>query len=207
MISKEANQGYTLIEIMIALAVFAILSVITASSMYQSFDIRSRLNIESNQLNEILVAITRIKHDTEQIIDRSIISNDLLMFPPFTGLSQSLEFSHGGIVNPNNIEARSTLQRVAYICDKSKLIRRTWGGLDIPIRNKGLDKIILTNLSECKFSYISHSKQILAEWREYAVQQNQKRESLPLAIRFNFKFKNLGSMSLDFAIPGALYAA
>lgn len=201
------NNGYTLIEIMIALAVFAILSVITATSMYQSFDIRSRLNLKSNQLNEILEAITLIKHDTDQIIDRAIINNELLMFPPFTGFPQYLEFSHGGIVNPNNTEPRSTLQRVAYICDKSKLIRRTWDSIDIPIRDKGLDKVIISNLNECKFSYISHSKHIFEEWRDYAVQQNQKKESIPLAIRFNLKFEKLGSISLDFAIPGALYAA
>ena len=67
------THGYTLLEIMVALAVFAILSTITAATMIHSFDIRARVNIQSDQLNATQVALTLIARDIEQMVDRPVI--------------------------------------------------------------------------------------------------------------------------------------
>ncbi len=203
----KMNPGYTLLEIMIALAVFALLSTITASAMYYAFDTRTRVNVQANQLNAIQLALTLIARDTEQMVDRAIRGNEIRLFPPFVGRSHYLEFTRGGLVNPNEIEPRSTLQRIAYACIGNQLIRRSWESLDTPNRNHPQDKIILDHLKQCSFSYLATNHQMLPEWREYAVQQNQKKETLPIAIQATLTISDWGNMSLLFAIPGALYAS
>ena len=199
--------GFTLLEVMVALAVFAILSTITASAMYQAFDTRARVNVQANQLNEIQLALTLIARDTEQMIERGTIGDEMRMFPPFVGQGAYLEFTRGGFVNPNGIERRSTLQRIAYKCADNKLVRRSWDALDTTNRNHYLDKTILGHLDKCKFSYLANNRQILPEWREYAVQQNQKKETLPIAIQVTLTVHDLGNMSLLFAVPEAVYAS
>ncbi len=199
--------GFTLLEVMVALAVFAILSTITASAMYQAFDTRARVNVQANQLNEIQLALTLIARDTEQMIERGTNGDEMRMFPPFVGQGAYLEFTRGGFVNPNGIERRSTLQRIAYKCADNKLVRRSWDALDTTNRNHYLDKTILEHLDKCKFSYLANNRQILPEWREYAVQQNQKKETLPIAIQVTLTVHDLGNMSLLFAVPEALYAS
>lgn len=202
----KITHGYTLLEIMVALAVFAILATITASAMYRAFDTRSRVNIQANQLNTVQLAFTLIERDTEQVLERAVRGNEMHLFPPFVGLPHHVEFTHGGLVNPNGVELRSTLKRTAYICSGSKLIRRSWENLDTPTRKINHDKILLDNLEDCTFAYLSHSHQMLPEWRAYAVQQNQKKETLPIAIQLTLTIHDWGNTSWLFILPEALYA-
>lgn len=199
--------GYTLLEVLVALTVFAILATITASAMYQAFNTRARVNEQANQLNTLQVAMALITRDTDQIADRSIFGNEMHQFPPFVGESKYLEFTRGGSVNPKEQERRSTLKRVGYFCTGKKLIRRGWDSLDSPLRKNRQDKVLLDNLEACSFAYISNSRQVLPEWRPYAMQQTQKQETLPVAIQFNLTVSEWGNMSLLFIIPEALYAA
>lgn len=201
------NRGYTLIEVMVALAVFAILAAITSQALYHAFDTRARVNVQANQLNDIQLAIALLSRDTEQVIDRSIRGNEMHLFPPFIGQPHYFEFTRDGLVNPGGVELRSTLKRIAFLCMGKKLVRRSWESLDTPSRKNYRDKILLNNLDECSFAYLTNARQILTEWREYAVQQNQKKETLPLAIQVNLNIHNWGKMSLLFAVPEALYAS
>ncbi len=201
------GKGYTLIEVLVALTVFAILATITASAMYHAFNTRSRVNAQANQLNELQVAMALIIRDTDQIVERSILGNEMHQFPSFVGEHNYLEFTRGGSVNPTETERRSTLKRVAYICSGKKLIRRGWEGLDAPTRKNYRDKVLFNNLEACSFAYLSNSRQVLSEWRAYGVQQTQKQETLPIAIQLTLSVSEWGNMSLLFIIPMALYAA
>lgn len=201
----KLKQGYTLIEILIALVVFAILSTITSSVLYQSFDTRKKLDSQAFQLNRIQLALKIMENDITQMIERSILANELRTFPPFIGQSHYIEFTRNGLVNPIDLEQRSTLQRVAYLCQNHQLIRRSWPYVDIQNRKQYQDKVLLQQLSECSFAYLSHARQILPEWREFAVQIDQKRETLPIAIQVTISPYEWGNMSLLFPIPEALY--
>jgi general secretion pathway protein J len=129
------------------------------------------------------------------------------LFPPFVGQPNYVEFTRGGIVNPNGVAHQNTLKRIAYVCMKNKLVRRSWEHLDSPARRKYRDKVLLENLKDCSFGYLGHDHNILKEWRAYAIQQNQKKESVPIAIQLNLKISEWGKASLLFSIPEALYAA
>jgi general secretion pathway protein J len=204
--NRYYSLGYTLLEIMIALAVFAIVATISASAMYQAFDTRARVNVQAQQLNTIQLALSFITRDTEQIIERATLGNEMHSFAPFIGQANYVEFTRGGFVNPTQA-LRSTLQRVAYLCMNKKLIRRSWHHLDIPKRNQHEDRIIFDNVEACEFAYLNHSHQTLSEWRAYAMQQNQNRTTSPIAIQMSITLRHLGNMNLLFPIPGALYAA
>jgi general secretion pathway protein J len=203
----KKNFGYTLIEVMVALTIFALLAAITSSTLYHSFNIRERVNTQANQLNTLQISLTLLSRDTAQIIERAVIGEEMHLFPPFVGQPKYVEFTRGGIMNPNGVARKNTLKRIAYVCTKNELLRRSWEHLDSPSRRKYRDKIILSNLKNCSFAYLGHDHNILKEWRAYAIQQNQKKETLPLAIQFSFTISEWGSTSLLFSIPEALYAA
>ncbi len=200
----KINRGYTLIEVMVALAVFAILAAITSQALYHAFDTRARVNQQASQLNELQLAMTLLMRDTQQMVERPVRGNEMHLFPPFVGQPQYVEFTRGGLVNPQGKERRSTLKRVAYLCEGLTLVRRTWENLDSLNRKQYQDKIVLDNLKECSFAYLSQARQLLPEWREYAIQQNQKKETLPIAIQLTLT-PHWGNMSLLFIIPEALY--
>ncbi|MBI2785153.1 MAG: GspJ family T2SS minor pseudopilin variant LspJ [Legionella longbeachae] len=200
-------KGFTLIEILIALAVFAILATITTSVLYNAFTTRSRVNEQSERLSKIQLAISLIQQDTIQTVERPIRGNDMRLFPPFIGQTNYLEFTRDGDVNPGSIEKRSTLKRIAYVCQSGTLLRRTWANLDPVNRNVYEDKLLLDHLINCHFEYLNQNSQTLPEWREQAVNINQSKEPLPKAVQFNMTLQDLGEINLLFTIPEALYAS
>lgn len=199
------TKAYTLIEILIALAVFALLAVITSSVMYYAFNTRSRVNLQADRLNQLQASLTLMSRDMRQVTNRFVHGNDIKRIAPFVGKNVYVEFTRGGYTNPQAIERRSTLKRIGYLCEKNRLIRRSWPMLDSPIRSQYRDKTMLDNLSECSFKYVARNKQTLPTWQAFARQQNQNAENLPTAIRLDIKLKAWGEMNLLFILPGALY--
>lgn len=200
------NQGFTLIEILIALTVFAIIASITSSTLYYAFNTRTRVNEQSQRLSTLQLAVSLLQQDVSQTVERAIRGNDLRLFPIFVGRSQYMEFTRDGNVNPGGFEQRSTLKRVAYICQNGALKRRTWERLDSVNRNNYEDKLLIDNLDDCHFGFLNQNLEVFPEWRADAVNQDQNKESLPKAIQLNLKLHDSGELNLLFIIPGALYA-
>lgn len=202
----KKESGFTLIEILIALAVFAILASITSSTLYYAFNTRTRVNEQSERLSALQLAISIVQQDISQTAERAIRGNDMRLFPIFIGRPDYVEFTRDGDVNPGSIEKRSTLKRIALVCQNDSLLRRTWDTLDPFDRNTHADKVLISHLSDCHFGYLNQSLQVFPEWRADAVNQDQNKESLPKAIQVNLNVKKLGELNLLFTIPGALYA-
>lgn len=201
----KANKGFTLIEILIALAIFAILATLTSSVLYQAFNARARVNIQADKLSNLQMAVSLLQQDIVQAVNRPIRGNDMHLFPGFVGQPSYVEFTRDGSANPKALEQRSTLKRIAFVCEDNKLLRRTWATLDPLDRNVYDNKILLDNLTNCSFAYVNQALQTLTEWRENAVNQNQSKEPLPKAIQVNLSLQDWGNISLLFIIPGALY--
>lgn len=199
------QRGFTLIEILIALTVFAILATITSTVLYQSFTARTRVTAQADKLNALQMAISFIEQDIPQIVYRNIRGNDMHEFPGFIGEKNYLEFTRDGSANPEAQEQRSTLKRIAYVCSGNKLLRRTWPVLDPEDRNRYTDKVLLEQIENCHFNYLNQTLQVLHEWRENAVNADQEKEPLPKAVQFNFRVASWGQANLLFIIPGALY--
>jgi general secretion pathway protein J len=200
------NKGFTLIELLIALAVFAILATITSSSMYYAFNTRARVTEQAERLASLQLAITMIERDTAQAINRPIRGNEMHLFPAFVGQPDNLELTRAGFANPDSVEKRSNLKRVALLCRDNQLLRRSWDALDPVNRDNYEDKILLSDITTCKFAYLNQNLQVLSEWFEDAFGQDQKSESLPKAIQLTLALKSWGDATFLFILPKALYA-
>ena len=203
---RQHTLGFTLLEILVALSVFVILATMTSSAMYHAFNTRALVTAQADRLSTLQLAMALIKRDTQQIVERSVHDSQQHVFPAFIGRSNYVEFTRSGEVNPADSEQRSTLIRIAFLCRNDQLVRRRWETPDTPHRGTYQDKVLLSHLSQCRFAYLDHNQQVLSEWHENAVKQNQHKESLPNAIQFTLNLTYWGDMSLLFVIPEALYA-
>ena len=179
-------KGFTLIEILIALSVFAIVATLTSTVLFSSFNTRIRVNRHADRLVSLQLAISLIERDTEQTLVRAIRTNEMKLDPAFTGQSYYMEFTRSGMANPRSLEKQSTLQRVALVCLNHQLLRRSWESLD-PVNKK------------------NQTLQVLSEWRENAVSQAQKSEPMPKAIQISLGLNEWGKGSFLFPLPGANY--
>lgn len=149
----KKKSGFTLIEVLIALAVFAILASITSSTLYYAFNTRTRVNEQSERLSALQLTISIVQQDISQTAERAIRGNDMRLFPIFIGRPDYVEFTRDGDVNPGSVEKRSSLKRVALVCQNNSLLRRTWDTLDPFDRNTHADKVLVSNLSDCHFGF------------------------------------------------------
>lgn len=201
--TREA--GFTLLEILIALTVFAILATVTSGAMYHAFDTRNRVNDQANRLTQLQLTVSMIENDAKQVIDRPIRGNEMRLFPIFYGNNKYAEFTRDGLTNPFGQDRRSSLKRIAFVCENNKFFRRSWSVLDPVDHNQFESKLLLDNLDECQLRYLNHGLEVLSEWREHAVSQNQKKEPFPQAIQLNLTLKDWGKASFLFLIPEAVY--
>lgn len=199
------KTGYTLIELLIALTVFAILAMLTSSAMYYAFSTRARVAAQADRLVTLQLALTLIARDTEQAVNRPIRGNDMHAFPAFVGQPAYIEFTRDGLANPNSMEKRSTLQRVALLCRDHQLVRKTWESLDPLDRNQSEEKILLTDLKECQFRYLNQTLQVLSEWHNAGSGQNQESEPLPKAMQLTLTLNDWDKLNWLSIFPKALY--
>lgn len=201
----KKNYGFTLIEVLIALTLFAILAAITSSSMYHAFNARDRVSAQADRLSSLQLAISLIKQDTEEIAARSIRGNEFHLFPAFIGRTDYIELTRGGLPNPDGAERRSTLKRVALLCQDNQLIRRSWSTLDTPNRDIFEDKVLLSNLDDCHFAFLDSALQLLTEWRSNNIPNASTIKMLPKAVQLNLALPSWGKATFLFILPEALY--
>lgn len=196
------NKGFTLIEIIIAVAVFAVIASISASVLLNSLKTKQRSYSQIETINQLQLAISLFSKDSRQIVTRPVRGNHMHLFPSFIGEKDYLEFTRGGDINPNAAEQRSTLIRIAYLCKDDNLVRRIWPVLDSPDRDVYQDTTLLSNLKNCKFAYVGMHQNVMPNWYQYTTRQNNKTITTPLpeAIQLSLNLQTLGKIKQNFKI-------
>lgn len=201
------KRGFTLIEIMIALIVFAILAMITSSVLVQTLHIQERVNAHNDDTVKLELTLSLLQQDTTHFISRAVRGNEMHLFPSIIAQPTYIEFTRGGILNPLATEQRSELARVAYVCENHQLIRRVWQQLDTPDRQDFRDTMLLSDLKQCRFDYMGLHNQFVETWYQAAAEPRRAIPFfLPKAIRVKLQQQPAETPSLFlFIIPEGVY--
>src|SRR5579862_1725987 len=124
------KRGFTLLEILIALFIFSIVSMIMVSGLHTVFNSQSAAEKHAAALTKLQIAFLVMSHDLEQVINRPITNAKKIVEGPFIGTHDTVTFTHAGFANPLGSLQRSTLQRTAYSLGNEQLIRSIWPVLD-----------------------------------------------------------------------------
>ncbi|NCT57681.1 MAG: hypothetical protein GW760_08255, partial [Legionella sp.] len=117
------------------------------------------------------------------------------------------EFVRGGLVVPDENEAKSTLKRVALLCGGDEnLIRKTWARV-YPVNLEDFqEQVLMHEIESCEFSYLDKDGTWVSEWpmtaEESKVTPTKKSPPFPRAIKLTLRLKKLGEIPLLFVIPG-----
>ncbi len=126
------KAGFTLVEVLIAMAITAFVAVVGYTSLTTVIVGVDSLRQESRRLEELNRAFQVLGRDLRQFVDRSVYDEFGSRLSSMEGgelASQSLSFTRAGWHNSVGLP-RSALQRVAYYIDEEKLIRASWPVLD-----------------------------------------------------------------------------
>ena len=153
--NKRAEQGFTLVEVLIAMFIFALISAGTMTALTGT--LRGKA-----QMDERLLEINRI--ETLRAIMKSDFSNMRLL--PMTdayggqkryalsgGIENLVEFTRAGRANPGGLESRSEFQRVTYVFENGAFIRRALTQADPAPQTPEIDRVLMEGLENVSFKY------------------------------------------------------
>ena len=159
------NRGFTLVELLVALAIFAVLSAFAYRSLNAMLETRERLQEESRKWRDIALFVGRVERDLRAILDRPAKAPS---GTPLAPLSSSVEVAaqqqNGlGITRSGSALQQNVLaapQRVAYALRDGRVQRIAWTSADAAPREDPVPVTVLANVRALDFRFLSKN-----EWR------------------------------------------
>jgi len=195
-----SRAGFTLIELVVAISIFAIMTAIAYGGLHNILIARDQTEQNAKQLTELQLTVSWLGRDIEQIVDRGVRDEYGDSLPPVKGNDidgYALEFTHTGWRNPAN-RARSSLQRVAYTLKDDKLIRAYWRVLDRAEDSKPLETVILSGVKSFEVRYLDNSDEWHTSWPDNAggaLGSTTPQPIIPRGIEVNIDTKQFGKIT------------
>ncbi len=162
--TMRTSRGFTLLEMLVALAVFAVLGLMSSQMVRRILDVHTVAIARGERLSEMQSAVQIIQRDVMQIESRSVRDEMGDALPTVrVGTDVLLELTHSGWRNPL-AQRRSELQRVAYEMRDETLLRYYWNVLDRAEDSKPVVQELLHGVTDVSFQALDISGNAHAYW-------------------------------------------
>jgi len=166
-VTRRHQKAFTLIEVMVALAIFGILSAMAYAALSQTLLGAEMLSERMDRLQAIQRTMRHLSQDFIQLAPRPVRLELGDSFGPALQSDLSSEFAveltHGGWNNPIALP-RGTLQRAAYRLEEDELVRYYWTVLDRTFSNEPVAVTILDGVESILFRYLLESGDTIEQW-------------------------------------------
>ncbi|NOZ37049.1 MAG: type II secretion system minor pseudopilin GspJ [Gammaproteobacteria bacterium] len=220
--ANSYNKGFTLLELLVAMSIFALLAIMAYAGLATVLDTRRVLEQNMDRLAELQKTVLFISRDLSQMVNRGIRDQygDYQPALSASALNMGLdapiiEFTHSGYSNPLGIK-RSHLQRVAYHLKEHVLYRDSWQVLDRAQDSRPYKARLCDKVESIGFRYMDKNGQWHTQWppanntgsiqpssgsqKKGIVKANTSR--LPKAVEFSLKLNDWGTITQLLQLPG-----
>ncbi len=164
---KRFSKGFTLIEVLVAMALFGVLTIMSYMALGQTFENADILNDRMDRLQSIQRAIRYLSNDLASAAPRPVRSETGDTYMPAVMVSAANDFAlavtHGGWRNPAGLP-RSTQQRSVYLLEDGKLFRIYYNVLDSTYSNNAISTEILDGVESLEFRLMQDSGDTTNQW-------------------------------------------
>ena len=189
------NTGFTLIEVIIAMSIFAILAILSYSGLHSVIMSKTSTEVSLERLQELQMTMLTLNSDLQQISNRD--AHDALGGSLNKLSTQSseylIEFTRGGWRNPANL-ARSSLQRVAYQLKDDALIRIYWPHVDRADEEQRVERTLIHNIESLEILFLNANQEWKEDWPSATALASADPAALPAAIDVRLKMNDWGEI-------------
>jgi len=199
----KRQSGFTLLELLVALGIFALLAAMAYSGLNSVMSARQITTQHAERLSQLQMAFLWLGRDIEQAIDRSIRNEYAEVRPAMLGVETGryqLELTRTGWRNPAG-RARSNLQRVAYGLRDGNLLRVYWNVLDRAEDSVPLESVLLEGVDKLELRFLNKQNTWQHSWPSSQL-GGVASTTPPRAVEVTLETKTEGRITRLFRVPG-----
>lgn len=203
-------KGFTLIELVIAIAIFSLIGLATYSLFSTTFKVKERTEAHRVKLVDLQRAFQLIQTDVEQMVNRPVRDEfGDVQAALVSQANQQVEFSRiGWTLSPFSKVKRSSIQRVVYRIEDGKLWRAHWQVLDRSDASEPIASPILEGVSDFSTRFLYTNKetgvdQWIESWPPPISDPDAVSYALPKVVEWNIETESYGKIKRLFVLAEA----
>ncbi|WDE05628.1 type II secretion system minor pseudopilin GspJ [Thalassomonas viridans] len=194
------SRGFTLLEVLIAIAIFSVVSLSSFTIFDTVLSGEEASKSRTERMNELQRAFLLIERDLTQIARRSIRVNGEKPLEgyihtdesSFFSETQAIGFVRNGWTNPGLLLPRSDMQSVAYQLNEETLERVHFNFVDAVPGQEPKVRPLITGVTSMKFHFYDGK-----EWQEELA-----KGTVPLAIAIEVELEDYGLIRRQYLVAG-----
>lgn len=194
---RHSISGFSLLEVLVAVAVFAVVAVLAWGGLDTLARSRAHLAEQSASLTALQRAVGRLERDLRQAAVRPVRDVDGSVLPALRGGEGGVELTRyaagGGWQS-----AAPALERLAWRCRDGRLERWRWPVLDRAPNTRAEIETALERVHDCRWRYFDGFNR-LDRWPPEAAQTQR----LPRAVELRFTREGEGEYRRLLELPDA----
>jgi|HubBroStandDraft_6_1064221.scaffolds.fasta_scaffold43748_3 general secretion pathway protein J len=205
------RRGFTLIELMVALFIAAIMAALGYGALSQGLKNHETLKDQQARLLALQTTVRLLEQDFVQLAPRPVrqavgdepaqpaLQAGTPGTPPVVALTRS------GWANPAGLQ-RTGLQRVAYLVEDGTLKREYWNVLDPTLASQTVKRELLTHVKSLSIRYMDANRQWQEQWPPPTVAgviaQETNLRLRPIAVEITLETEDWGTIVRLIEIAG-----
>ncbi len=164
--SRRSARGFTLVELLVALALFALVSGFAYRGLAAMLDSREALRRDARKWRDTALFVGRVERDLAAVLARPAVGPSGTLLPAVSSVLDTpareagLSLSRSGSPLQRNVLAAP--QRVAYRLRGGRIERLVWPGLDAAPRAEPVAVPVLAPVRALAFRFLDAGS---GEWR------------------------------------------
>lgn len=206
---KRAQTGLTLLELLIALAVFSIIGVAAYTTLFAVLDARATTQARAERLAAVQHGVGRLVEDLRHTVDRSARAAQAAARLPITtepelgddraaGAGTAFALTRSGWANPAGLP-RSTLGRVTWQLDGDRLLRQVRGQIDGGPGEDPLTRVMLERVESLELRFRGAGEIWHERWPP--VNMPSTADKLPRAVEVTLELADWGTIRRLVPLP------
>ena len=199
MSARARSRGFTLVELLVALFIVAVMFAMGYASISQGASTREALKEQQTHLLELQTTVRVMEQDFMQAAPRPVRQpvgdppDQAALAGALPGTQPIIALTRSGWANPAGVQ-RSGLQRVAYFLENGTLRREYWNVLDPTLASTTAKRDLMTHVKAVTIRYCDEFRNWHDQWPPEGVQNEQLLRQRPLAIELTLDTEDWGKI-------------
>lgn len=198
-------RGFTLVELLVAIFIFAIVSAIAMGGYNELVKQSDIASAGAARTRNVQAAVQRLVLDFTSLEPRPVREPLGDSVQPAlragTGTEQIAELTHSGWSNPAGVP-RSTLQRVSYRLEDDKLMREYWVVLDRTLTGEPQRAELINRVERISLRFMDGNRSWHEQWPPLGYSAPDAPQLRPIAVEITLELEDWGEIKRMVEVAG-----